>query len=99
MITQIDQALNQAVRCTDGDIRRLTKIEPDYLSYDIPIIEWRWLSLGRTYRSQAEPLFIGGEILRLECPRCASPTQRHATDDDGHWELRCTCCTWTEFNG
>jgi hypothetical protein len=52
-------------KCTDGDIRRLDRIEDRFLSYSLPIgrkgTPVRWLEQGRTYRYQCESLFINGK--------------------------------------
>ncbi|MEK3673563.1 hypothetical protein [Paenibacillus sp. FSL R10-2771] len=53
-------------KCSDGNIRKLNKIEDDYLHYSVPIGDkgkWQWMNLGRTYRWQAEPFFLGGKII------------------------------------
>lgn len=65
MIETLEQALEKSVRCTDGQYRRLDRIEVRLLHYSVPIGSegrWRWMELGGTRRWEAEPLFIGGEV-------------------------------------
>lgn len=53
--------------CSDGDIRRLDKIEDTFLSYSLPMgkrgsrVAWR--DLGQTKRYQVESLFLKGKII------------------------------------
>ena len=56
--------------CTDGDIRRLDKIEEKFLSYSLPIgrkgTPVRWVEQGQTYRYQVEDRFINGKIITVD---------------------------------
>ena len=51
--------------CADGEIRRLDKIEDDFLSYSLPIgkrgSRLAWMELGRTKRYQVESDFLNGK--------------------------------------
>lgn len=53
--------------CADGEVRRLDKIEDDFLSYSMPISKigcrLEWMKLGRTKRYQVESDFINGRII------------------------------------
>lgn len=59
----IEQFLNKATLCSDGMIRKLNKIDEKYLYYSVAIGETEWMDLGRTYRCQAEDMFIKGQII------------------------------------
>jgi hypothetical protein len=53
-------------KCSDGEVRRLDKIEPSYLHYSIAINitkhKIEWMKLSKTYRSQVEQAFLQGQI-------------------------------------
>lgn len=57
-------------RCADGDVRRLDKIEDDFLSYSLPIgkrtDQLVWLDVGRTHRHQIESDFVNGKQVSEE---------------------------------
>jgi hypothetical protein len=61
-VTDLEQALGRFVKCTDGQHRKLERIEPDFLHYAVPLSDSVWQSLGRTHRHQCDYLFIGGEL-------------------------------------
>ena len=55
-------------KCSDGEIRRLDKIEDNLLHYSVPIdikghAQIRWMTLSGTRRWEAEPLFVNCEII------------------------------------
>lgn len=54
--------------CSDQNIRRLDKIEPNYLYYSVPIGHKGenvvWMKLSRTYRNQVEQEFKNGKIIK-----------------------------------
>lgn len=53
--------------CFDGDIRRLDKVEDNFLSYSLPMgkrgSRLSWRELGKTRRYQIESSFLKGRII------------------------------------
>lgn len=79
--------------CADGAIRRLRKIEPRFLTYDVLIkrATWTFRSLGQTHRHQVERDFTNGEI--IEAPEGSlvfkrNPDLETFVDDEGRMTHR-----------
>lgn len=53
--------------CEDQQIRRLDKVESDYLHYSLPIgyinNKLDWMRLNKTRRNQVEQDFVNGQII------------------------------------
>lgn len=60
---KIEDLINKVVFCSDGQERRLTKIEDDLLHYEVPVSGNGWLQLEGTRRSQVEKEFLNGEVI------------------------------------
>lgn len=62
MIKTLEEALNQIVKCTDGETRILTHYDNELGFYSVPIPGNNWMPLSGTRIKICEKLFIGGTI-------------------------------------
>jgi hypothetical protein len=65
-VRDLDEALGKVVRCTDGELRMLTRYDEKLGYYSVPIKGRTWMSLSGTYIAACRKLFIGGEIVEDE---------------------------------
>lgn len=63
MIEKIETCVGRIVRCSDGEYRRIIRVEPFHLIYEVPETSSKWKQIWPTSRRYVESLFLDGEIV------------------------------------